>query len=165
MPAGADGVRFLPFLAGQVAPESRPGARAVFAGMGLAHSQAHMYRAVLEGAAFAIADIFDQVHSWCGQPTLVRATGGGSESRLWMNILASIIDQPIELSGAGVEGRGAAVCLAVALGRFTDPGSAARAMVRPEHTAQPDPTLLESYRRIRTDWQALNDVSRRFDAR
>jgi xylulokinase len=165
VPAGADGVRFLPFLAGQVAPESRPGARAVFAGMGLAHSQAHLYRAVLEGAAFAIADIFDQVQGWCGQPTLVRATGGGSESRLWMDILASIIDQPIELSGAGVEGRGAAVCLAVALGRFTDPGSAARAMVRPEHTAQPDPTLLESYRRIRTDWQALNDVSRRFDAR
>lgn len=161
--AGADGVRFLPFLAGQVAPESRPGARALFAGLNLDHTQAHLYRAVLEGGAFAIADIFDQVRGWCGQPSLVRATGGGSESRLWMALLASIIDTPIELSGAGVEGRGAAACLAVALGHHPDIDSAISAMVRPERVATPEPELVAGYRSIRGDWQALNQLSRGYE--
>ncbi len=161
--AGADGVRFLPFLAGQVAPESRPGVRALFAGLNLSHTQAHMYRAVLEGGAFAIADIFDQVRGWCGEPTLVRATGGGADSRLWMDVLASIIDTPIELSGAGVEGRGAAVCLAVALGRYPDMDSAIQAMVRPEQTATPDPDLVARYQPIRADWQALKEMSRGYE--
>ncbi len=164
IPAGADGVRFLPFLAGQVAPESRPGARALFAGLGLGHTPAHMYRALLEGGAFAIADIFDQVTGRCGQPVLVRATGGGSESRLWMEMLASIIRTPIELSGAGVEGRGAAVCLAVALGRYPDLQTAIRAMVRSEQTALPDPELADHYQGIRADWQALNVLSRGYDS-
>ena len=165
VPAGADGVRFLPFLAGQLAPEARPGARAMFAGLGLAHGPAQLYRTVLEGGAFAIADIFDQVSGWCGQPTLIRATGGGAESRLWMDILASVIDAPIELSGPGVEGRGAAICLAVALGQAPDLGSAVQTMIRPEHTALPDPDLVQQYRSIRADWQGLNAGSRQFDIR
>ncbi len=160
--AGADGVRFLPFLAGQVAPENRPGARALFAGMNLEHTQAHLYRALLEGGAFAIADIFDQVTGWCGQPNFIRATGGGSESRLWMEILASVLEAPIELSGAGVEGRGAAVCLAVALGRHPDIQSAIGHMIRPEQVAMPDPEWVDRYKAIRADWQALNALSREY---
>ena len=155
VPPGAEGVRFLPFLAGQVAPEHRPDARAAFSGLCLQHGQAHLYRAVLEGAAFAVADIFDQVTGWCGPPTLLRATGGGAESRLWMDMLASILDTPIELSGPGVEGRGAAVCLAVALGRYPDLRAAADAMIRVERVAEPQPDLRDRYREIRARWTAL----------
>ncbi len=155
VPPGAGGVRFLPFLAGQVAPERRPDARAAFTGLGLAHGRAELYRAVLEGASFAVADIFDQVTGWCGSPGRLRATGGGAESALWMDVLASILGVPIELTGGSVEGRGAALCLAVALGHHADVEEAARAMVRVEGVASPDPELSECYRKIRGDWKAL----------
>ena len=50
---GAEGVTFLPFLAGQVAPERRPAAAGAFAGLRLGHGPAALYRAVFEGTAFA----------------------------------------------------------------------------------------------------------------
>ncbi len=162
--AGADGVRFLPFLAGQVAPELRAGARAVFAGLSLGHGRAELYRAVLEGASFAVRGIFDQVVGWCGAPSLLRATGGGAESELWMTILASVLDRPVEIPGTAVEARGAAMCLAVALGVYQDLAEATGAMVRVQSVIEPDPGLARSYRSVFSDWSSLNELSRNFDS-
>jgi sugar (pentulose or hexulose) kinase len=50
---GSGGVRFLPFLSGQIAPEMRPGASAVFTGLRTSHDRRHAYRAVLEGSPAA----------------------------------------------------------------------------------------------------------------
>lgn len=165
VPPGAGGVRFLPFLSGQVSPEVRPGARALFAGLELAHGRGELYRAVLEGAAFAMADIFDQVRAWCGEPDRIRATGGGAESALWMDLLTAMLDRPVGLGGPGVEGRGAAMCLAVALGWYPDLESAGKAMVRVVRETEPDPRLVARYRELREDWQALNRLSRELDRR
>ena len=163
VPAGADGVRFLPFLAGQVAPEARPAARALFAGLGLSHGSAELYRAVLEGSSFAVKAIFDQVSGWCGPPSMLRATGGGAESPLWMEILANIINEPVELTGAGVEGRGAAMCLAVALGIHADLPAAAQDMVRVSQVVAPESSLVARYADVYRDWSRLNELSRNFD--
>ncbi|MGD8415809.1 MAG: FGGY-family carbohydrate kinase [Pseudomonadales bacterium] len=161
---GADGVRFLPFLAGRLSPELRPGARALFAGLSLTHGRGELYRAVLEGAAFAVADIFDQVSAWCGPPRLLRATGGGADSALWMEILASILGRPVGLCGPGVEGRGAAMCLSVALGMHEDLETASDAMVCLEGEARPNVAWGDAYRAVRADWQTLNALSRQLDA-
>ena len=160
---GSDGVRFLPFLAGQVAPEARPAARALFAGLGLAHGSAELYRGVLEGSSFAVKGIFDQVSGWCGSPSIVRATGGGTESPLWMEILANIIDEPVELTGPGVEGRGAIMCLAVALGIHADLAAAAQAMVRVSQVVVPEPSIVAQYADVYLDWSRLNELSRSYD--
>ena len=160
---GADGVRFLPFLSGSVAPEARPAARAMFSGLRLAHGQAELYRALLEGGSFAIRGVFDQVCDWCGFPDRVRVTGGGSESELWMQILASTINRPIELTGRAVEARGAAVCLAVALGIHGDLGGAADAMIRVEGVIEPEPQLVDEYELIYRHWLQVNVVSRDLD--
>src|SRR5262249_21475887 len=91
--AGASGVRFLPFLAGQVAPEARPGATAAFTGMRAGHDRATLYRAVLEGAAFAVRSIFDQIRASCGEPTVIRLTGSGARSALWCGIIANTLNR------------------------------------------------------------------------
>jgi len=157
---GAGGVRFLPFLSGRVSPEFRPSARAVFAGLELAHGRGELYRAVLEGAAFAMTDIFDQVRGWCGEPRHLRATGGGAESLLWMRLLTAMLDRPVGLGGPGVEGRGAAMCLAVALGLYPDLESAGDAMVRLQMVVEPERELVTRYREIREEWQSLSRLSR-----
>src|SRR5262249_26574064 len=105
---GSHGVRFLPFLLGQVPPESRPGASAVVTGMRTGHDRATLYRAVLEGGAFAIRAICDQIVAWCGEPAVVRLTGGGAHSAVWCEILASALGRSLEASDRAVEGRGAA---------------------------------------------------------
>ena len=159
---GADGVRFLPFLSGQVAPEARPGASAVFAGLGVEHGQAEMYRAVLEGAAFAIRSIFEQVRGWCGEPTSVRLTGSGAQSPVWSRILADALGTSLEISDAAVEGRGAAMYLAVALGLQPDIDTAAKVMAQIQHRLEPGDAR-HAYDEIYASWRLLADATRPLD--
>jgi xylulokinase len=160
---GSEGVRFLPFLAGQVAPTVRPGARAVFSGLTLNHGREHMYRAVLEGASFAIRSIFDQVIGWCGQPSVVRTTGSGAKSDVWTSMLADVLNKPIDVSDQAVEGRGAVIALAVALGLYSRLDQAAEALVCIGDTVQPDTERVASYEGIYNDWIQLNMVSGDYD--
>ena len=147
VPAGSGGVRFLPFLSGQVAPESRPGASAVFTGLRTSHDRNNAYRAVLEGGAFAIRSIFDQIHAWCGDPAVIRLTGSGARSPIWCDILANTIGRPLEASDEAVEGRGAAIFASVALGMYPDYDAAARALVPVKHRYEPDDALASPVRK------------------
>jgi sugar (pentulose or hexulose) kinase len=61
VPAGAEGLVFLPCMQGAMAPEWNGAARGVFYGLTLAHTRAHMTRAVLEGSAFGLRDILEAV--------------------------------------------------------------------------------------------------------
>ncbi len=165
VPAGAGGVRFLPFLSGQVAPESRPGASAVFTGLRTSHDRSNAYRAVLEGGAFAIRAIFDQIHTWCGEPTMLRLTGSGARSRIWCEILANTIGRTIEASDEAVEGRGAAVFAAVALGLYPDYDAAAAKLVPIKQRYEPDDSLKAEYETLYRDWQTVSDTTRPLDRR
>lgn len=164
IPLGAEGVRFLPFLGGRVAPERRPGAAATFAGLRAEHGRAHLFRAVLEGTGFAIRDIFHQVRGWCGPPTVVGLTGGGARCQLWSQILADTLDQPIEVTDQAAEARGAAIYLAAALGLHPDPDAATLAMVRASRTFTPDSARVYEYQEVYRSWKRLLDATRPLDA-
>ena len=159
IPPGADGVRFLPFLAGQSAPRQRPDARAAFAGLMLHHGAGEAYRAVLEGTAFAVRQIFAQVEGWCGAPARVRLTGSGANSRVWVDMLAAVLGRPLEYSDQAVEGRGAAIFLAVALGRYPDFDKAADVMVPVLGVARPDPSTVAAYQVVFDDWRRLDGLA------
>ena len=164
VPPGADGVSFLPFLGGQVAPERRPDARAAFAGLRLGHDRGAMVRALFEGVGFAVADIVDQVATWCGPPARIRLTGGGAGSPLWRQILADTLDHAVEASDDAVEGRGAAIFLAVALGLHADYAKAAAAMVPPVQRVEPGPATA-TYQDLRARWHVVRDTMRALDER
>lgn len=157
---GADGAAFLPFLAGQVAPEVRPGARGAFAGLRAEHGRGTLLRAVFEGTAFAVADIFEQVRDWCGPPATVRLTGGGAESRGMQRLLADALNVTVEVSDSAVEARGAAVFLGVALGLHADHDAAADAMVPITRRVAPEPKGVETSRRMHARWRAVRDALR-----
>lgn len=162
--AGADGVVFLPFLAGQVAPERRPGASAAFAGLRASHGRGVLYRAVMEGVAFAVADIFDEIVGWCGAASRIRLTGGGAASRQWCGILASVLGEPLERSDDAVEGRGAAAFLAQALGHYAHYDDAAEAMAVVASRVRPAAGAPARYRLARDRWRRVRDAMREFDA-
>ena len=97
VPAGADGLSFLPALTGAMAPEWQPAARGCFYGMTPAHGRGHMVRAVLEGCAFAMRDVVDRLERMGVDARSLLLIGGGAHSRLWAQMRADIVQRPVEL--------------------------------------------------------------------
>ena len=157
VPVAAAGVRFLPFLGGR----ARSGASGSFTGLTLEHGRAALGRAVLEGASCAVRAVFDQVRVAGGAVDRLRATGGGAESRLWLEILANLLHEPIEITGRAVEARGAAMCLAVALGIHPDLGAATAAMVSVQESIEPEAMEADVYEDLYLEWTALCELNRR----
>src|SRR5437870_10631226 len=79
VPAGCEGLIFLPYLSGERTPYADPDARAVFFGLTLRHGKVHMTRAVLEGVAFGLRDALELMRATGMEIEQVRASGGGAK--------------------------------------------------------------------------------------
>jgi gluconokinase len=98
VPAGAEGLVALPFLAGERATLWSARARGVFFGLGLSHTRAHLVRAMLEGVMFCLYGIYRPVREAAGEVSGVRAAGSFSRSPLWLQIMADVFNQPVEVA-------------------------------------------------------------------
>ncbi len=95
IPAGSDGLIFLPFVDGERVP-ALPGASAVFFGLNRANfDAAHMTRAVMEGTLLNLGYGLERLRELGIRPTEIRATGGGSQSRFWLQLAADIFRTPV----------------------------------------------------------------------
>jgi len=117
VPAGAEGLIFLPYLAGERAPIFDEGARGAFVGLTLAHGRAHLVRAVLEGAAFAMRHVAEPLAE-AGAPVLeLRLAGRPSPGDLWARIKADVLGVPAAIPVVGETAvLGAAIIAAAAIG-------------------------------------------------
>jgi gluconokinase len=95
IPAGADGLIFHPYLAGERAPIWDARASGSFVGLTLRHTKAHLIRAVLEGIAFNLNLVLQALQDCIGKPTSIQATGGLAKSHLWREILADVFAQEV----------------------------------------------------------------------
>ena len=91
VPAGAEGVLFLPFLDGERSPYWDPHLRASFLGLSSGHRRPHLSRAVLEGVCFSLRDCRDLLKNLGVEVPRPILTGGGIQSELWRTILASVL--------------------------------------------------------------------------
>lgn len=92
VPAGCEGLIFLPYLTGERTPHPDPLARGAFIGLTVRHGLGHMTRAVLEGVAFGLRDSFELMKGvGLSEITQVRVSGGGARSPLWRQILADVL--------------------------------------------------------------------------
>ena len=95
-PPGATGCCSCPTCPGERSPHPDPLARGAFVGLTLAHDRRHLTRAVLEGVAFGLRDGLDlMVAAGMPAPAQIRASGGGTASPLWRQILADVLDAEI----------------------------------------------------------------------
>jgi xylulokinase len=120
IPPGSEGLLFLPYLTGERTPHPDPLARGAFVGLTVRHTRAHMTRAVIEGVAFGLRDSFELMKK-AGLPaiTQVRASGGGTKSALWRQILADVLQAEIvTINTAEGAAYGAALLAAVGTGAF-----------------------------------------------
>jgi xylulokinase len=141
VPAGSDGLLFLPYLSGERSPHPDPLARGAFVGLTLGHDRRHMTRAVLEGVAFGLRDGLElMLEAGVPAPTQIRASGGGTASAMWCQILADVLDAEIATVDT-TEGAayGAALLAAVGAGWFATVDGATDAVVRATPVATPGP--------------------------
>jgi xylulokinase len=159
-PPGAEGLTFLPYLQGERTPHADPSATALFEGLTLRHDRGGLVRSVLEGVAYGLRDSLELLRELGVDPRVARASGGGARSRLWLEIVASVLDLPLELT-AVEEGSafGAALLAGVAGGVFPDAPSAVAACVHVRETVEPNvdwaQAYADGYARFRSLYPAL----------
>jgi xylulokinase len=128
VPPGADGVTFLPYLQGERTPHRDAAARGAFLGLSLAHTRAHLTRAVLEGACFALRDSVTILQELGLSPSHLLLTGGGARSPLLRRLQSSVFGLPVTtVNREEGPAYGAALLAAVGAGAFPDLASAAAA--------------------------------------
>jgi xylulokinase len=139
VPPGAEGLLFLPYLTGERSPHPDPLARGAFVGLTVRHGRPHLTRAVIEGVAFGLKDGLDLiVATGVPTPSRIHASGGGTASALWRQILADVLGAEIA-SVRTTEGAayGAGMLAAVGAGWWPDVDAIAEAWVRPVVAATP----------------------------
>jgi len=153
---GAEGLNFLPYLQGERTPHADPDARGSFTGLSLRHDRAALVRAVLEGVAYGLRDSLELLRELGVTPENGRVSGGGARSRLWLEIVASVLGLPVELTVVE-EGSayGAALLAGVAGGAFADAREAVEACVRARETVEPNPTWAAAYEQGYPRFRAL----------
>jgi xylulokinase len=153
---GVEGLTFAPYLSGERTPHADGDVRAAFVGLGLRHDRGAMVRALLEGVGHGLRDGLDLIEAAGSRPHSARASGGGARSELWLRILASILELPIQrtVSEAGAA-YGAAVLGGVAGGVFEDARSASQLGFTVSAEVQPDPEWVQAYAAQRERYRAL----------
>jgi xylulokinase len=154
---GVEGLTFLPYLAGERTPHADPDARGAFTGLSVRHDRGALVRAVLEGVAFGLRDSLDLVAGLGeARPERGRVSGGGARSELWLKIVASALELPLERV-AVEEGAayGAALLGGVTGGLWADVHEAVRACVRPRGEVEPVAEWVQPYRELRERYRAL----------
>jgi xylulokinase len=139
--AGSEGLLFLPYLTGERSPHPDPLARGAFVGLTLAHDRRHLTRAVLEGVAFGLRDGLDlMIEAGMPAPSTIRASGGGTASPVWRQILADVLGAEIATVNT-TEGAayGAGLLAAVGAGWYRSVEDAAADVVHATPVAAPGP--------------------------
>ena len=153
---GVEGLAFLPYLTGERTPHANPDARGAFAGLTVRHDRGALTRAVLEGVAFAMRDALDLVAALGGPVLIGRVSGGGARSNLWLRIVASVLEMPLERVAVD-EGAafGAALLGGVAGGAFASAEEAVAGCVRLRETVDPVPEWVDQYAEARERFRSL----------
>jgi xylulokinase len=146
VPPGADGLVFLPYLAGERSPLWDPDARGAFVGLTLAHGRAHMTRAILEAAALALRHVATPILEAGLHVSAMRACGGPSRSDTWNRIKADVTGFPVEVPRVRETAIvGAAILAALGAGIHPDLRTAIGAMTSIERRFEPDATRQAVY--------------------
>ncbi len=139
VPAGSDGLTFLPYLTGERTPHADPLARGAFVGLTVRHDRRHLARAVLEGVSYGLRDNLElMISTGLPRPTEVRLSGGGARSQLWCQILADTLGVTVVTVNADqAAAQGAALLATVSAGWQRDVESASAAGVTTSPAASP----------------------------
>jgi gluconokinase len=157
-PAGSGGLLMLPYLLGERAPHWSALPRGAYVGLTRAHRREHLVRAALEGVCLQLALVLRTLRETGIEVEQVRATGGFARSSLWRQLLADVLDMPVDFpAGHEGSGYGAGLFGLAVLGLIPSIDAAAE-RVGEHSTVRPDPTSAAVYRALLPVFAGLYDA-------
>jgi xylulokinase len=146
IPAGSEGLFFLPYLSGERTPHADPFARGCFVGLTLAHNRGHLVRSIMEGVTFSLRDSLDIFAGLSLPVKQIRASGGGSKSELWRQIQADVFSQKVvTINSEEGPAFGVALLAAVGAGEYKNINEACKATIKVVKETKPDPKAKKIY--------------------
>ncbi|MEG0155569.1 MAG: xylulokinase [Lachnospiraceae bacterium] len=131
VPVGSEGLLFLPYLSGERTPHHDPSAKAIYFGLTLKHTKAHIIRAAMEGVVFSLKESYEIFKELGIIPRKVIAAGGGAKSPVFLQIQADMFNQDIYRTLGDEEAcMGAAIAASVGTGYYTSYQQACEHIVR-----------------------------------
>lgn len=140
VPAGSEGLVFLPSTMGATTPTWDDRARGAFVGFTLAHTRDHFVRAILEGSAYAVRDLTERMVALGLSLDELRVMGGGSASPLWSQIKADVTGLVVTIPETNeTTALGAAILALVGTGAYAALREACAQVVRVRERFEPAP--------------------------
>jgi xylulokinase len=152
---GAGGLVVLPHLLGRRSPEPAPHARGVIFGLAPEHTAAHVYRGLLEAFAYAVRQGLEPVR---GQVRRVAATAGGAASPLWRQIMADVLELPLEYHPQAAGSLGIAFLAGYAAGLLPDFAALKDQWLVDNEIVAPNAEAATVYRRAYATYLALEEA-------
>lgn len=165
-PAGADGLIYLPYLTGERCPLYDPKAKGAFIGITSMHNKGHFARAVMEGVAFSLKQVYDLIASL--NPDMetneIIISGGGARGQLWRHILADIFQLPVHTVNGSAEGGafGAALVAGTGCGLWETMEDAMK-LAYPDSEVLPNPENESVYKAQYGKYVRLYDALKEFE--
>jgi len=149
VPAGADGLLFQPYLAGERTPHMDPRARGSFIGLTRRHGRAHLIRAVMEGVVFGMRQGLDVMVALDVPVDEMIGSGGATRHPLWLQLQADIYNRPIgRTCTSEAAAVGAAMLAGIGTGVFDNVQDAIlRVVRRHDEVVLPDSARVDVYAR------------------
>ncbi len=143
---GTNDVYYLPYMMGERSPHNDATARGAFIGLSMNTTRKAMTLAVMEGVAYALRDCVEVARKLGLNITKTRICGGGAKSRLWVDIIANVLNCEVErIESEEGPALGAAILAAVACRRYETVEAAADDIVHVVEVIKPEPDTVAAY--------------------
>lgn len=159
IPIGCEGLRYHPYLNGELTPYADPMLCGSFIGMRATHTKAHFTRSVLEGVSLSLLHSKKTLEE-IGIPYGKRATiiGGGAKGALWRQITADCLGMELTMTQSSDSSLGSAMLAGVAAGVFSSYQDAVKACIREIGVTVPIPEHTRKYEEIFQEYVAVHDA-------
>lgn len=142
------GILVMPHFAGAANPYMDNGSKATMVGITLEHTNADIYKALMEGVTYEIMTNIEHLESFGIKPGKLYATGGGASSDVWLQIKADILNRPVTALSAKEAGAcGTCMMAGVAIGLYKDLYEAKEYFVKEKKSFTPNPANVKEYQK------------------
>lgn len=159
IPVGCEGLRYHPYINGELTPYADPSLCGSFIGIRATHTKAHFTRSVLEGVALSLLHCKKTLEKleipFSGRGIVI---GGGAKGALWRQITADCLGMELQKNESSDSSLGAAMLAGVAMGVFASPQEAVKACVKVESVTLPDSSKTKWYEEIFREYEAVHDA-------
>jgi xylulokinase len=146
IPAGSEGLFYLPYLAGERTPHADPHARGCFIGLTNKHHRGHLVRSILEGVAYSLRESLAILGELKVPVKEIRLSGGGAKSGLWKQILADVFSHSVcSINAEQGPAYGVALLAAVGDGAYKNIEEACKATISVIEKVSPNKATQKVY--------------------